>query len=198
MSATSATKKPAFASGLGEMAAAAIHHAQMVRHLKERNRRLDSLLDTARALTSTMVGDELLTTLARKASEALGCPQCIIWEYDGVADLLVAQALYQQQPGEGECLGVARALSSRPGDRALLDGDAIVVESLSDEGLAAQARDAMVAGGAKTCLNIPLRFGDEALGILALIETDEERAFSETEALRAGARPQRARRRGDA
>jgi diguanylate cyclase (GGDEF)-like protein len=170
----------AFASGLGEMAAAAIHNAQLVRHLEERNRRLDSLLDTTRALTSSTVGDEFLTTLARKAGEALGCPGCIIWEYDEADGSLVAQAMYERQLGT-EQVGVRPPLQDWPGDLSILDGDAMVVEALSDPNLGARTRATMEAVGQKTCLSLPLRCGDEALGILVLVETEQERAFSEAE-----------------
>ena len=49
---------------------------QSNRELRRQNRRLSSLLDSGRAITSTLVVEDVLDTLARKSAEAVGAPEC--------------------------------------------------------------------------------------------------------------------------
>ena len=63
----------------------------------------------------------------------------------------------------------------------MLEGRIITVETISDPALDPDVRDSMEGWGEKTCVNVPLSFGDEPLGILVLIETERERTFSDDE-----------------
>ena len=162
-------------------AAVAIHNARVYRQQEEQTRRLASLLDASRAITSTVVLDEVLNLVARKAAEALGSPQCLIYEYDKVRDAIFGRALYDRdgQPYEG--LGEAHPLAEYPGDRAILEGGVIVEERVSDARLDPVTLAAMRERGEKTCLNAPLIFGNEPLGLMVLIETEQERHFTPEE-----------------
>jgi diguanylate cyclase (GGDEF)-like protein/excisionase family DNA binding protein len=162
-------------------AALAIHNARVFREQEERARRLATLRDCGRAVTSSLHVDEVLATLASKAAEALGSPECVIFDYDAAADTLTAKALHEEVPQTYEDLGVPFPLSDSPSDRVILDGRKIVVESTSDADIAADSRASMEYWGEKTCLSVPLYFGDEPLGILVLIETRRERVFSREE-----------------
>ena len=57
----------------------------------------------------------------------------------------------------------------------------MVVETISDLTLPADVRESMEYHGEKTCLTVPLSFGEERLGMLTLIETAAERVFADTE-----------------
>ena len=162
-------------------AALAIHNARVFRAQEERARRLATLRDCGRAVTSSLHVDEVLATLACKAAEALGSPECIIFDYDAAADTLTAKAIHQEHPQGYEDLGVPFPLSESPSDRVLLENRRIVVETISDPGIAPDSRTSMDDWGEQTCLSVPLCFGDEPLGILALIETQRERVFSQEE-----------------
>src|SRR5450759_3864644 len=87
-------------------AALAIHNARVFREQEERARRLVTLRDCGRAVASSLHVDEVLATLARKAAEALGSPECVIFDYDAAADTLTAKALYEEDPQGNEDLGV--------------------------------------------------------------------------------------------
>ena len=162
-------------------AAMAIHNARVFRDQEERARRLATLRDCGRAVASSLHVDEVLATLARKAAEALGSPECVIFDYDAAADTLTSKAFHTEEHRGYEGLGVPFPLSESPSDREILDDRRIVVETISDRGIAADCRASMERWGEQTCLSVPLWFSDEPLGILVLIETRRERVFSREE-----------------
>ena len=170
-----------FLERLAVPAALAIHNARAFREQEERARSLVILRDCGRAVASSLHVDEVLATLARTAGEALGSPECVIFDYDAAADTLTDKALYQKDPRDYENLGEPVSLSESPSDRILLEGRRVVVETLSDPELAPDSRASMERWGEQTCLNVPLHFGDEPLGILVLIETKRERVFTQEE-----------------
>ena len=161
--------------------ALAIHNARVFREQEERARRLVTLRDGGRAVVSSLHVDEVLAVLARKAAEALGSPECVIFDYTAAVDTLTAKVLYQEVSQTYEDLGVPFPLGDSPSDRVILDSRQIVIETISDPGIAADSRASMEYWGEQTCLNVPLWFGDEPLGILVLIETQRERVFTKEE-----------------
>ncbi|MEI6725759.1 MAG: diguanylate cyclase [Actinomycetes bacterium] len=162
-------------------AALAIHNARVFREQEERARRLATLRDCGRAVISSLHVDDVLAALARSAAKALGSPQCVIFDYAAAGDTMTARALHEDDPRGYEDLGVPFPLRESPSDRVILDGRQVVVETISDPGIAADSRESMEYWGEKTCLNVPLYFGDEPLGILVLIETERERRFTSDE-----------------
>ena len=64
------------------------------RELRHQNRRLSSLLDAGRAITSTLVVEDVLDTLARKSAEAVGAPECLIYEFDLAEGLMTVRSDY--------------------------------------------------------------------------------------------------------
>jgi len=162
-------------------AALAIHNARVFREQEERARRLATLRECGRAVISSLRVDEVLAALARSAAQALGSPECMIFDYDAAADTLTAKALHEDDPQGCEDLGVPYPLSDSPSDRLLLERREVAVETISDPGIAADSRASMERWGEQTCLKVPLYFGDEPLGILVLIETERERRFAHDE-----------------
>ena len=59
----------------------------------------------------------------------------------------------------------------------LLEEREIVVETVSDDARP-EVRASMASWGEKTCLSVPLSFGERPLGMLVLIETQRERDFT--------------------
>ena len=163
------------------IAALAIDNARVRHDQEEHARRLTSLLDVGRAITAVGSPDDLLPIMARKVAQALGSPECIIFDYDADADTLTARALFQEKPTTYEDLRIPFALNDSPADRALLAGRAIIVETISNQEIDPEVRASMEEWNEKTCINVPLYFGDEPLGILVLIETERERTFTEEE-----------------
>ena len=104
-------------------AAIAIHNARLYTEQQERNRHLASLLESSRAMSSTVVLEEVLDLVARKAGEALESDECVIWEYDKENDALVFRSFFSRDtggPGQ-ELVGSISSLDEYPGDRKLLE-----------------------------------------------------------------------------
>jgi diguanylate cyclase (GGDEF)-like protein len=155
---------------------------QSNRELRRQNRRLASLVSAGRSLTSTLVLEDVLPAVARTAAEALGSDECVIWEYDPTADVIVDRSFYSPESDSYEGLGSETvALCDNPGYRTLLASAEAVEETISDPDLDRQSRESMERWDEKTCLTVPLVVGDEVMGLLVLIETRGERHFTSEE-----------------
>ena len=176
------------AQGLGEQAAIAIINARLFGRLDATQRRLGALLDAGRALTSSLVLEEVIDTVTRTGGRALASPRCILYEFDRASDTLTARAYAEAKPTPGYAeIGVPLPLAKMPGNRAILDARVPVVEQLSDKAVEKHTRAEMAHWGESTALNVPLFYKDEALGILMFLETEAEREFTPDElALAAG------------
>ncbi|MGZ4199562.1 MAG: diguanylate cyclase, partial [Thermoleophilia bacterium] len=142
-------------------------------------RRLASLVSAGRSLTSTLVLEDVLPAVARTAAEALGSDECVIWEYDPTADVIVDRSFYSPESDSYEGLGSQTvSLADNPGYRTLLASPEAVEETISDPDLDPQSRQSMAHWDEKTCLTVPLVVGDEPMGLLVLIETRAERHFT--------------------
>jgi len=163
-------------------AAIAIHNARLYSQQQERNRHLASLLESSRAMSSTVVLEDVLDLVAGKAGVALGSDECVIWEFDKENDALVFRSFYSRTGGPGqELVGSVSTLDEYPGDRKLLEDMTIVEETVSGYTLDESSRASMELYGEKAVLNVPLAFGDEPVGVLCLIETGQERHFTHEE-----------------
>jgi diguanylate cyclase (GGDEF)-like protein len=157
---------------------------QSNRELRRQNRRLSSLLDAGRAITSTLVVEDVLRTLARKSAEAVGAPECLIYEFDLDEGVMVVRSDYV-----AEGLGVAAfadptiryRMADYPKDTEILLGGVPVQELLSDPDIDPVSRRSMRAWGEKSVLNVPFAFGDQPLGLLVIVETETERRFTAEE-----------------
>jgi GAF domain-containing protein len=165
-------------TSVGRLLAGALHKATLLDQLESGNRDLRLLLDISRTLTTT-VFEEAVGVLARKASEALGVHSCVFNEYVEEIDALVTRATYDADENSTyDGTGVPTRLDESPGDRAILEGDEVVVEHVSDPALEPATRESMEKWGEKTCLNVPLKFKGEPVGILMFLDTHQERYFT--------------------
>jgi len=171
------------AAALGEQAAVAMRNAQMMRRLEEQNRRLDSLVRSTRAITSSVDLEEVLDTVARTAAAALDCQQCQIQEFDAAANTVTVAAAFavDGDPSAYESLHKTFSLNDEPEERAIIEGKIPVEQIASDPDVAPSARKAFDKYGDKAYLNVPLVFNDEPYGLLVLIETERERRFDPEE-----------------
>jgi len=160
-------------------AAVALANARAFRAAEEQARRVESLLEASRGLVSTISYDEVLDLVCAAALAAVDADEAVIYEYDAARDAIVYRADRGVSRGEeDDPLGTAYPLDEYPSDRALLAGDRIVEERLSDPGLPPDVRQSMEQWGEKACLNIPLRYRGEPVGILVLTQVTSERGFS--------------------
>jgi diguanylate cyclase (GGDEF)-like protein len=170
------------ARGLGEQAAIAIINARLFGQVDATQQRLGALLDSSRALTSSLVLEEVIDIVVHTGAAALASQRCILYELDRAADTLTARAYAEATPTPGYAeIGVALPLSKMPGNRAILSQRVPVIEQLSDRTVDKRTRAEMAHWGEFTALNVPLFYNDEALGILMFMETEAERQFTPDE-----------------
>ena len=174
------------ASGLADQAALAVHNARLYADLEHRNaeladraRRQTLLNEVSRALSSSLVLDDVLNVVTRSAAEALSCPEAMVYTYDSETDTLMSCSYYCTGPSDYDLLGVSFPLEAT--DREIIDKGIVLVETLSDPDLPPPVRDSMEEWGEKTCLNVPLAVGSQRHGIMVLIESEAERTFTEEE-----------------
>ena len=163
------------------MAALAIDNARVYHEQEEHARRLTSLIEAGRAITSSVVLEDVLDTVARETVAALRTTDCIIWVYDKVADTLTAQAFYEIEPSGWDWHGATYPVAEYAFGREIIERGEVCLECLSDEGLDPASRESMEENGEKSCLSIPLCFGGETLGIAVMTESAYERRFSAEE-----------------
>ena len=91
----------ATAEACARMTALAVDNAMLFEHQADHARRLTSLLEAGRAVTSSLDIQEVLAALVRTAAGSLGCPEALIFEYDAEADAMTMRSVL---PGEPDCL----------------------------------------------------------------------------------------------
>jgi GAF domain-containing protein len=149
----------ATAEACARLTAPAIDNAILYERQADHAKRLQSLLVAGRAVTSSLVIEDVLAALVRTAATSLGTAEALIFEYSADADTLTMRSVYQEDPTVYQDLDKPYQLSEYPSDRELLESEDIVVETISDPDLPLDVRESMEHHGEKTCLTVPLRFG---------------------------------------
>jgi transcriptional regulator with GAF, ATPase, and Fis domain len=105
-------------------AAIAIHNARMFLQQQEQTRYLASLLDSSKAITSTVVLEDVLQMVARKAGEAFSAQEVSIYEYEQTRGVIrrVGGYLGGRSGEEGSpALGREFALDEWPTNRRVIE-----------------------------------------------------------------------------
>jgi GGDEF domain-containing protein len=171
------------AAALAEQAAAAIHHAELLEQTERQNRQLGLLLESTRAISTSVELDEVLAIVARTTAEALGAEQCQIQEYDAAASTVAPVAFWQRhtERPEPDSMHKTFSLADEPEERAFLEAKQVVQQLYSDPELADTTHAIMDKYGDLAYLNVPLVFADQSFGVMVLVETDTERRWSDEE-----------------
>lgn len=168
---------------LAAIAAHAIGNARLFWGQQDHNRHLAALLEASRAVSSTVVLDEVLSVLARKAAEALSIVRCRVYEFDAASGALTERTGYLASHYAGE-LPAAPDLGDPSSfvRRALASGE-VESERLVRPAQVTKRRllHRKLADQYLTRLAVPVIFGGTALGVMVLLEPHGEREFSETE-----------------
>jgi len=174
---------------LAEVGAVAIDSARSAGRQRIVNARLNALLDTSRAISSTVVLGEVLQLVAERVAEALHAPSCYIYEYDAPNDAIHWRSEYQADPArlDPDAPGTSYPLDDHPWDRVVLESGTMRQVEVTDPDLEAAQRTSMMEWGEQTMLTVPLRFGDQTVGMMEIAETQAGRRFSDGEAALADA-----------
>ena len=170
----------ALLQALAVPAAAAIHNARVFAASRERRRRLGGLLDASRAVASTFGLDEMLGVVTREAAQLVGCPECLIYEYDVERHGLVWRSHFHADAASrrsGEA-GTFYPSEDWPADYDIMMSGEVSIDHVDDPGLTDTERADMREHGERTSMTVPLRFGDTPIGVLYFAETGRRREFS--------------------
>jgi diguanylate cyclase (GGDEF)-like protein len=167
------------AATLAALSAAAIDHARQQRASDDRNRRLASLLSASRAVSSTLVVEDVLARVAKSAAEALQADVCYIYEYLPDVDAIAWQAIFERTLGpHAQEVGTVFPLDDFPEDREILQRGVIIEENISDDDLPPSVSMSMAEWSQKTLLSVPLLIEGRAVGLLEIAQLDRERHFT--------------------
>jgi len=161
----------------------ALRNARQFGRQADQNRYLAALLESSRALSSSVVLDKVLETVAGKTAEALDVARCRIYEYDQAADRLEQRTDFIDPAYDGP-LPEPASLDD-PGSvvrRALAAGE------LATERLVAEqppehriSRSKAPSAQELTRLALPLLFAGAPVGVIVLVEPRSEREFGAAE-----------------
>jgi diguanylate cyclase (GGDEF)-like protein len=170
-------------TALADVAALAIGNARTSQQQLVANTRLNALLSSSRALSSTVVLEEVLQRLAEEAAQVLGAPSCYIYEYDQEGDTILWRSEFHSDPAhrDPDPPGTVYSLDDYPWDREVLSSGLMRLYSVDDPGLPPAQRESMRAWDELSMLTVPLRFGDEIVGLMEIAESSPERSFDTDE-----------------
>ncbi len=185
-----------FITSAGQMVAGALENRFLLDQVNDRNRelldsarrreeearRVSSLLDTSRAISSTLVLEDVLQLVAKRAGELLDTGACYIYELDAQAEAFRWRCEYERDAAYagGADIGTAYPYATWPEYDLLLES-AIIERHRSDADLDERTRAEMDEWHETTLVSVPLRFGDEIVGLMEIAEHGAERHFSPAE-----------------
>ena len=143
--------------------------------------RLTVTAEIVSAITSSLVLDEVLASIAERTCQVLELWECDIYGWvapEEEASCLAVWAL-EPVPGDADWVGARLSLTEQPTFRRVLREGRLLATYLDDPGLPAADRARMEAWGERSCLLVPLIFKGEVIGCLQLIEKRHTRLFSE-------------------
>ena len=162
---------------------AAIERQQVVTKMLHHSHELAALLATSLSITSSIDYDVVAREVVRAAAEALNCPESVIWEYSD-DDMATCRALFQKHPRPDlvdAVVGSTYPVAVFGGGLEVVSRGVVTQQSLSDPDFSDADRADMLQWGEKTWLNVPLVYGQDALGAMILIESERERRFTDDE-----------------
>jgi len=171
------------AVAMAGVAAVTLRTAREAEAAEARNRQLQALIASARAMTSTLDLEAVLQTICREAANALGTSSSYIYRYDPEQGTLTWLAEYQRDPGHtfAEPLGTVYHLRDWPHDLAVVARGETVELRLDDPALDPATRALLTEWREQSTLMVPMTIGDEVIGILEVSETGWPRRFTAAE-----------------
>jgi len=140
------------------------------------------IADMAAAISLSTEYEDLLATVAEQTAQAFDVSECCIYEYEHGGAGATPRALWTISPDREEdaaYLGTQVMLADEPVLQRVLGAGEIVETRIDDPSLVTRDRQFMEEWGEKSCLWVPLLFGDHAIGCLELVETRYVRPFTD-------------------
>jgi diguanylate cyclase (GGDEF)-like protein len=140
------------------------------------------------AISSSLVLEDVLATVAERIAGAFEVWECGIYEFRTADGLAVPQALWTRvpHPGDETWVGSAPTPEEQPVLYQAMRERRVIEANIDDPQLPAGERAAMEYWEEKSCLYVPLLSRDQLIGCLELVEKREVRRFTESEFKLAG------------
>ncbi len=162
---------------LAAHAAGLIVNARLYETTRQNETRLTTLLEIARAVSSSLELEEVLTYVTHSMTDVLQLEHCAISEYDPVNRSVRTLAVYVKDgsPHKAGGVGVSYPLSDYPATARVIESGRNLIVRASDP----QADPAEVAllrlYGRVLMLMVPLQIGNRTVGIVELYTANEQR-----------------------
>jgi GAF domain-containing protein len=171
-----------------ELAAVGIANAGALRRQQERAGHLQALTEISRTLAGSGDPQTVFATIGSAAAAAFDAPRAIVYEYDQKADNVTPRFIHQREyDAEYDTTGVPESVDFAIGDRSVLTATWPTVDQVSDPETDPATLENMQLWGETTCLNMPMVYRGEPLGVFMCLWTDRERILTHDElALAAG------------
>jgi diguanylate cyclase (GGDEF)-like protein len=168
---------------LAALAGIALRNARVSREVEERNRQLTALIDSSKAMISSLDIDEVLDVVCRQAARALDVSCSYIFEYDPENDSLIWLAEYQRDTAHTieEPLGSVCPLDELPHEFAVVRTRRPAQVRRDDPFSSSAAQAQLREWQEQSLLIVPLVVGDAVVGALEVSETAYPRRFSDQE-----------------
>ena len=110
------------------------------------------------AISSSLVLDEVLASVAQRTAEVLDLWECDIYEYRADENVTVNQALWAREPhpADAEWVGAKEGLEDQPTFRRVLIERHTLANHIDDPDLPQDDRSRMEFWNEKSCLLVPL------------------------------------------
>lgn len=149
--------------------------------LEREKQRAQFLAETARQLVSILDLDAILRTLSERATVMLGSIASVILVQQGEA--LAPRAFFSRQPGVWpafeELISRQRVHPKEKKGWLPISDKPMLIPDVSTAALPANTRRRLQQLGVASYLAVPLRFGEQGLGILFTATTGRERRFTQ-------------------
>ena len=145
---------------------------------------LQAILEVSAALVSSLEYREVLSTVAEKIGRAMSVWSVGISSYDADRDVCVFEGwwcLGGSTQEDLDYIGTVADLRERPDLRRIFETPGVRVERVNDRALPALNREQMAKWGIKTEVDVALRVGGRAIGMIGLEEHRFVREFAPVE-----------------
>jgi diguanylate cyclase (GGDEF)-like protein/PAS domain S-box-containing protein len=169
-------------STVADQVAMAIDNARLFTEAEQRAKELSTMLEAARAVSSTLNLQEVLSLIAEEMVKATGAAGCTLSRWDREADAVVTLTEWRQRRTEmTDEPGTSYALEDFPITRTVLEKrqpiNILATDSDADLAVAALLQKDRSA----SLLMLPLVVGEQVIGLVELDESEREREFTAAE-----------------
>jgi HD-GYP domain-containing protein (c-di-GMP phosphodiesterase class II) len=164
---------------LGSQAAIAIDNARLFRDAEQRALELSTLLEAARAASSTIELDTILALIAEQMVKVLDVDGCALSRWDKELDAVVTWVEARQNDIRmAEEPGVAYPIDHYPATRRVLEEAVPLVVQGDDPQADPDEIQLMREFGELSVLMLPLMVGNHVIGLVELDDSTKKRSFT--------------------